>query len=192
MPYPACDDRARGNARSHGAAGHAGFSRALGAATGDTRSSYGDGRKRETATREPTGDTRASWRAGCRAHCRIPFRARLQPACHDAGTREDPRATRWRARGAGRRAAKAMSFLCGSPGRGRDVCPSETCGTATDARCKRRDRAWEGEANVNERTNRTTRAGVEARRCFCGWAAPVCSTRSAKTVTRRGRPLHRT
>ena len=61
-----------------------------------------------------------------------------------------------------------MSFLCGSPGRGRDVCPSETCGTATDARCKRRDRAWEGEANVNERTNRTTRAGVEARRCFCG------------------------
>lgn len=72
------------------------------------------------------------------------------------------------------------------PGRGRAVCPSETWGTATDARCKRRDRAWEGEANVNERTNRTTRAGVEARRCFCGWAAPVCSTRPAKTVTRRG------
>lgn len=89
-------------------------------------------------------------------------------------------AWRWRARGVGWRAAKAMSFLCGSPGRGRDVCPSETCGTGTDARCKRRDRAWEGEANVNERTNRTTRAGVEARRCFCGWAAPVCSTRPAK------------
>jgi hypothetical protein len=53
---------------------------ALGAATGDTRSSHGDGWKREAARREPTGNAAAAWRDVCRAHGHIPFRARSQTA----------------------------------------------------------------------------------------------------------------
>jgi hypothetical protein len=164
---------------------------ALGAATGDTRTSHGDGRNvvadcaNQRARQQRRGAT---------------FAARTVTFlfARDRKRRDTPRALARistcggdETRGAGRRAAKAISFFCGSPGRGRDVCPERKCSRDTNTRCKRRDRAWEGEANVNERTNRTTRAGVKPRRCFCGWAAPVCSTRPAKTVTRRGGARYR-
>jgi len=42
-----------------------------------------------------------------------------------------------------------------------------------DTRCKRRDGAWAVETNVKKRTNLRERAGVEWRRRFCGWDAPV-------------------
>jgi len=189
---PACENRARGNARSHGAAGHDSFR--CGLRRSHRRRTHELRGRAETWRRDSPNQQAMQERRGA------PFAARtvaflFARACKRRDTPRAParipRASRWRARGAGRRAAKAMSFLCGSPGRGRDVCPERRCSRDTNPRCKRRDRAREGEANVNERANRTTRAGVKPRRRFCGWAAPVCSSRSAKAVTRRGGACYR-
>ena len=136
--------RARGNARSHEAAGHDSFSRALGAATGDTRACtrLGGGNARARDARA-TGRACRRGATVARAHDRIPFRARRNgrdtprvggkraiastwPMNERAGaavaraargaTRKTPAASDVTARGRGKRAA-AQSEPTGTGGR---------------------------------------------------------------------------